>query len=102
MRPFSAGVRERPIASAAVSAPARVFLEDPDDPGPTDLDIINLLGDGTRLEGLYARVRSDKLDAPGEPSPGKDGLADFRFDPILGQGVECTSAVGDDATEYCS
>ena len=102
-RPFSGHMRPQPAASALTSAPARVFLEDPDDPAPGDIELENLTGDGSRLEGLYARVHSDKLDASGESAPGKDGLADFRFDPILDQGVECTlSSTPEEAAEYCS
>lgn len=102
LRPFSGGIRPQPTASGYSSAPARVYLEDPDDPAPSEIEIPNLAGDGTRLEGLYARVRSDKLDGSADAAPGLDGLPDFRFDPILGQGVECTSAVGDEAELYCS
>lgn len=99
---FSAGVRPQPDAATLTSAPARVFLEDPDDVEPGDIDLPNLTGDGTRLDGLYARVHSDRLDAAGAPAPGKDGLADFRFEPILGKGVECTTAADAEVGQYCS
>ena len=70
------------IAAAWPSAvPGNVYLNDPADDEVSTVDLQRLNGDGTRLDGIYAQVRSYRLDADGNPTRGIDGSSDFRYEP---------------------
>ena len=75
------------LGQRITTAPANVFLHDPDDGQTILVQIQGLLDDGSRLEGEYVRVGSEELEGPTESAPG-DG-ADYRFEPDLNLAKEC-------------
>ena len=77
----------RLLGQRTTTAPANVFLHDPDDGQTILVQLQGLLDDGFRLEGEYVRVGSEKLEGPTESAPG-DG-ADYRFEPDLNPALDC-------------
>jgi hypothetical protein len=78
--------------SSGIAVPANVFLNNPFDIAPVEVQLQGLLGDGTRLEGEYVRSRSFKLDTLGLAAPGLGG-ADFRFEPDTTDMKPCNTDV---------
>lgn len=83
---FGAGA---PGFTAQGTAPARVFLQSPMEGAAEEVVLQRLNGDATALDGQYVRARSDVLDRNRPAAPGRDGQADFRFDPILDSIRDC-------------
>ncbi len=75
------------LGQRTTTAPANVFLHDPNDGQTILVQLQGLLNDGSRLEGEYVRVGSEELEGPTESAPG-DG-ADFRFEADLNPAQEC-------------
>ena len=73
----------------SASAPALVYSSDPTGGAPTEVLLPRLSGDGTRLEGRYAMVYSDRLDSAGAGAPGIGGAADYRYQPLDPLDLEC-------------
>ncbi len=76
-------------------APALVYASDPGEGAVIEVQLERLFGAGDRLEGQYVRVGSDRLDSPGTAAPGKDGQADFRFEPNDPETEDCLADLGD-------
>ncbi len=89
------GNSEPRSAETYTSVPGRVYLKDPGDGSTTDLSLERLFGDGTKLDGRYARVHSERLDKGGFAARGMAGRADFRFDPNLQQNQDCILRIED-------
>ena len=77
----------RLLGQRTTTAPANVFLHDPNDGQTILVQLQGLLDDGSRLEGEYVRAGSEELEGPTESAPG-DG-ADFRFEPDLNPAQDC-------------
>ena len=78
--------------SSGIAVPANVFLNNPFDIAPVEVQLQGLLGDGTRLEGEYVRSRSFIVDTLGLAAPGRGG-ADFRFEPDTTDMKPCNTDV---------
>ena len=76
-----------PIFPSAV--PGNVYLNDPSNSGPATVELPRLHGDGTRLEGQYARISSYRLTPDGDFISGIDGAADFRYQPSPDSAYGC-------------
>ena len=81
-------------------AQAFVFLNSPRDSGHAEVVLKDLFGDGTRLEGLYVRARSERVDGAVEIARGLESGAgggastpDFRFIPDTTAAVPCYTDV---------
>ncbi len=83
-----------PRFTARGTAPARVFLQSPMEGEAQEVMLERLHGDATALDGQYVRARSDVLDRNRGAAPGKEGLADFRFDPVLDSIRDCPLDAG--------
>lgn len=75
--------------------PANVYLENPDDGTTAVVQLERLAGDGTRLNGRYVRVTSDKLSTKGQAVEGVGGAADFRYEPNTSPVADCTWHIED-------
>ena len=69
---------------------ANVYLRDPKDIHPTEVTLEGLFGDGTRLEGLYVRSGSERLDGFFNAAAGANG-ADYRFPPDTSVALPCNT-----------
>ena len=76
-------------------APAFVYATDPAGGVPVEIQLERLFGTGDRLDGQYVRVGSDRLDAPGTATPGKEGQADFRFEAMDPEASDCLTNLDD-------
>lgn len=78
------------VAGSGVSSPATVFRSNPGLGDAEEVELQGLFGDGTRLEGEYVRVGSDRLDGPGVAASG-GGIngTDFRFTADTTNAVMC-------------
>ena len=78
------------VAGSGVSIPATVFRSNPGLGDAEEVELQGLFGDGTRLEGEYVRVGSDRLDGPGVAASG-GGIngTDFRFTADTTNAVMC-------------
>lgn len=81
--------------SPAAEAPALVYASDPGEGTVIEVQLERLFGAGDRLDGQYVRVGSDRLDSPGTATPGKNGLADFRFEPNDPETEDCLADLND-------
>lgn len=87
--------RGRPMGSPLAQAPALVFTTDPAAGPREEVMLERLFGTGNRLDGQYARVGSNRLQPQGEPAAGKDGEADFRFEPNNPETEDCLEDIDD-------
>ncbi|MFT5141847.1 MAG: hypothetical protein ACI80V_001937 [Rhodothermales bacterium] len=76
-------------------APGLVYLSDPSGGDAVEVTLERLYGDGTRLDGRYSRVASDRLDTPGLGAPGIGGAADFRYPPNNWETEDCLEVIED-------
>jgi len=74
---------------AHATAVANVYITSPEDGAPAEVELQRLHGDGTTLDGQYARVRSDVIHKNLTAAPGKNGAPDFRFEAILDPYEDC-------------
>jgi hypothetical protein len=79
----------------SAEAPALVYASDPGEGAVIEVQLKRLFGAGDRLEGRYARVGSNRLESPGVAAPGKDGQADFRFEPNDPETEDCLADIAD-------
>ena len=83
----------RPDASPRIRTAARhrratitqglgyAYRHDPADGAYDTVALPRLYGDGTRLNGVYARVSSARINPDGAPTPSLDGNLDYRYLP---------------------
>jgi hypothetical protein len=95
--PWARTPREAPFTAgpARAEAPANIYRQDPGAGGVEQVVLRRLYGNGRILDGRYARVRSDRLEASGEATPGLGGEADFRFDPVDWETEDCLNVMED-------
>lgn len=74
---------------AFATAVANVYLTSPEDGATAEVELQRLYGDGSRLDGQYARVRSAVIHVGETSAPGINGTPDFRFEPILDPPEDC-------------
>ena len=81
----------RPTArqSAFATAVANVYLTSPEEGAPVEVELQRLYGDGSRLDGQYARVRSSVIHPGVTSAPGINGTPDYRFEAILDPLEDC-------------
>lgn len=81
--------------SASVEILANVFLEDPGDETYREVPLKGLLGQGNRLDGVYVRASSDRLNPDGRSLQASSKHPDYRFEPNLAALQDCIRVLQD-------
>lgn len=80
--------RYRGALASTVEAFGFAYSQDPDYSDYELVTLPRLHGDGSRLDGLYARVWSERIGQEGEPTPSVDGV-DFSYLPTTIRAEYC-------------